>query len=289
MSNYSSTANKIQPRQFMREWDVTAVLTRLWILQLLTLLMPSLTAKKPHSQQFYELVDSIHQLGAKLFIDIAINHTGWAAKIHEEHPEWLVREADNTIHSPGAWGVVWGDLTELDHTKFDLWKYLADVFIIWCQRGVDGFRCDAGYMIPQKAWEYIICRVRKEFPDTIFLLEGLGGDPAITRDLLNKANMNWAYSELFQNYSKSQVEPYLNYAKEVSSSDGIMIHYAETHDNNRLAATSTAWSSMRCALSAFTSFNGAFGFTNGVEWYAPEKIDVHESRALNWESKKKSS
>ncbi len=29
---------------------------------------------------------------AKIFIDIAINHTGWAASLHETHPEWLVRD-----------------------------------------------------------------------------------------------------------------------------------------------------------------------------------------------------
>ena len=60
--------------------------------------------------QFLELVDAVHRRNGKIFIDIAINHTGWASKIHEEHPEWLVREAGGAIHSPGAWGVVWGDL-----------------------------------------------------------------------------------------------------------------------------------------------------------------------------------
>ena len=123
--------------------------------------------------QFCELVDAVHRKGGKLFLDIAINHTGWAAKLHETHPQWLVKEEDGTIHSPGAWGVVWGDLTELDHSIPELWHYLAGVFRIWCMRGVDGFRCDAGYMIPHKAWEYIIAKIREEFPDTVFLLEGL--------------------------------------------------------------------------------------------------------------------
>jgi starch synthase (maltosyl-transferring) len=27
---------------------------------------------------------------------------------------------------------------------------------------------------------------------------------------------------------------------------------------------------------------GAFGFANGVEWFATEKINVHESPSLNW-------
>lgn len=232
--------------------------------------------------QFIELADAIHERDAKLFIDIAINHTGWAAKLHETNPDWLVREPDGTIHSPGAWGVTWGDLTELDHSKLELWKYLADMFLLWCRRGVDGFRCDAGYMIPAPAWEYITARVRNEYPETIFLLEGLGGDPAVTRNLLDQANLNWAYSELFQNYSRDQVEGYLRYAWSESSAHGVMIHYAETHDNNRLAATSPAYASMRTALAALSSVSGAFGFANGVEWYATEKIDVHEASALNW-------
>ena len=232
--------------------------------------------------QFIELADAIHKRDAKLFIDIAINHTGWAAKLQETNPDWFVRDPDGAIHSPGAWGVTWGDLTELDHSKLELWKYLADMFLVWCRRGVDGFRCDAGYMIPVPAWQYITARVRSEFPDAIFLLEGLGGDPAVTRQLLDEANMDWAYSELFQNYSREQVEGYLRYAWLGSTSDGIMVNYAETHDNNRLAAVSDAYSSMRTALAALSSTSGAFGFANGVEWFAKEKIDVHEASALNW-------
>ena len=233
-------------------------------------------------EQFIELVDAVHSKNGKLFIDIAINHTGWASKIHEIHPEWLKRKDDGTIVSPGAWGTVWEDLTELDYSKQELWKYIADVFITWCSRGVDGFRCDAGYMIPIPAWEYIIARVRENYPDIIFLLEGLGGDPAVTTRLLDYANMNWAYSELFQNYSKEQVEGYLNYAWRESLGNGLMVHYAETHDNSRLAAVSETYAKMRTALSALASMNGAFGFANGVEWFAKEKIDVHEARGLSW-------
>ena len=233
--------------------------------------------------QFMELTDAVHGRGAKIFIDIAINHTGWASKLQEEHPEWFVKESDGkTFHSPGAWGTVWEDLVELDSKQQELWQYLANVFLTWCERGVDGFRCDAGYMIPERAWSYIIAKVRKIYPDTVFLLEGLGGDPAVTSSLLDTGNMDWAYSELFQNYSRSEVEGYLRYAWRQSAENGVMVHYAETHDNSRLAAVSPQYAKMRTALCALSSVSGAFGFANGVEWFATEKIDVHESRALNW-------
>src|ERR1035437_2149348 len=84
-------------------------------------------------EQFGELVDAVHARGARLFLDIAINHPGWAAKIHAEHPDWLLREPDGTIRSPGAWGVVWSDLTEINHHHVELWHYLAEVFLTWCR------------------------------------------------------------------------------------------------------------------------------------------------------------
>ena len=126
-------------------------------------------------EQFIELVDAVHARNARILIDIAPNHTGWAAGLHETHPEWLVRGQDGRIEVPGAWGVQWEDLTRLDYSKPELWKYMAEVFLTWCRRGVDGFRCDAGYMIPVPAWQYIVAIVREQYPDTIFFLEGLGG------------------------------------------------------------------------------------------------------------------
>lgn len=233
-------------------------------------------------EQYLELVDAIHYRNAKIIMDIAINHTGWAADLHETHPEWLVRKPDGHIEVPGAWGVLWEDLTMLDYSNKELWKYMADVFLIWCQRGIDGFRCDAGYMIPLNAWKYIIASVRKQYPDTIFLLEGLGGKISVTRDLLNLGGFNWAYSELFQNYSRQEIESYLPEALSISKSDGITVHFSETHDNNRLASRSTTYAKMRTALCALCAAKGAFGFANGVEWYATEKINVHDAPSLNW-------
>ncbi len=233
-------------------------------------------------EQFIELVDAVHARSARVILDIAINHTGWAASLHGTHPEWLVRNEQGQIENPGAWGVRWEDLTKLDYRHKDLWQYMTEVFLTWCRRGVDGFRCDAGYMIPTAAWRFIIARVRQHYPDTIFFLEGLGGKIAVTRELLNSANFNWAYSELFQNYDRDQIGHYLPEPIDISDHDGIMVHFAETHDNPRLAARSPVYARMRTALCALFSPNGAFAFANGVEWFATEKINVHESPSLNW-------
>ncbi|MCP3967871.1 MAG: glycogen debranching protein [Lentisphaerae bacterium] len=233
-------------------------------------------------EQFLELVDAVHARDARVFIDIPVNHTGWASRLQTEHPEWFVRKNDGTFVSPGAWDVTWADLCKLNYKKHEVHTLMADIFLYWCRQGVDGFRCDAGYMLPIEAWHYIVARVRREYPDTIFLLEGLGG-PANTQErLLGEADLNWAYSELFQNSSKHQIEHYYPYASRMSMRRGCFINYAETHDNSRMAAKSVAFAKMRTALCALFAHNGAFGITNGVEWFATEQINVHEARSLNW-------
>ncbi|MFO7937957.1 MAG: amylo-alpha-1,6-glucosidase [Kiritimatiellia bacterium] len=233
--------------------------------------------------QFHELINAVHSRSGYLYMDLPANHTGWAATIQTHHPEWYKRNRENNeFISPGAWGVVWSDLVALDYREPSLCTYMADVFLFWCRQGVDGFRCDAGYMIPVKTWKFIIARVREEYPDTVFMLEGLGGNVETTEELLSVAHMNWAYSELFQTMDRGAMEWYLPRSIELSERNGPLIHFAETHDNNRLATGGEIFARNRTMLSAMLSHQGAFGIVNGVEWFATEKIDVHGASALNW-------
>ncbi|MDD3885251.1 MAG: amylo-alpha-1,6-glucosidase [Victivallaceae bacterium] len=233
-------------------------------------------------EQFKELVDAVHAHNGRIFMDIPVNHTGWASKLQSEHPDYFVRSADGKFESPGAWGVVWADLCKLNYRDGRVHELMAQVFRFWCRRGVDGFRCDAGYMLPAEAWSYITAAVRTEYPDTVFLLEGLGGLISVQEELLTRRGLDWGYSELFQNYTRDQITAYLPYAVGCSCRCGTLVNFAETHDNNRLAATSRVYAKLRFAVAALTAGNGAFGFANGAEFFATEKIDVHGCGALNW-------
>ncbi|MGI6494943.1 MAG: amylo-alpha-1,6-glucosidase [Kiritimatiellia bacterium] len=231
--------------------------------------------------QFRELADAVHARGASLFLDLPANHTGWASTLQTHHPEWFLRNPDGSFESPGAWGVVWEDLVALDYRHPALRGAMAEVFLFWCRQGVDGFRCDAGYMIPAETWRYIVARVRSEYPDTLFLLEGLGGSIETTEWLL-RDGLDWAYSEIFQTPDRSAFERYLPGAMDLSARVGPLVHFAETHDNTRLAAVSPAYARMRTALAALCSHQGAFGITAGVEWFADERVDVHGAPPLRW-------
>ena len=233
-------------------------------------------------EQFRELTAAVHQRGGQVLLDILVNHTGWGSRLLENRPDWFRRNPDGTFHSPGAWGNTWADLVELDHGSPALWEVVARSLLTWCERGVDGFRCDAGYMVPLPAWQYIITKVHQAYPEAIFLLEGLGGAWEATAALLTTGGMHWAYSELFQNDAPREVARYLDHCLQESERCGLLVHYSETHDNLRLAQRGAAWSRLRNRLCALTGQNGGFGFTAGAEWLATEKVDVHEARDLAW-------
>ena len=233
-------------------------------------------------EQFVELVDEIHVRGGLIMLDLPLGHTGWGSIFQAHHPEWFVRNPDGSFANPGAWGVIWEDLCKMDYGNQQLWQQMAQVLLHWCRLGVDGFRCDAGYMIPANAWNYLIAKVREQYSDTIFFLEGLGGKIETTEKLLGKSNLNWAYSEIFQQYSGDELKRYLDFVCRFSRQNGAMVHFAETHDNSRLAARSKAWATLRTTLAALFSPAGSFGVANGVEWLSTEKIDVHEASSLNW-------
>ncbi len=71
--------------------------------------------------------------------------------------------------------------------------------------------------------------------------------------LLTEGGMQWAYSELFQNYSGREVAGYLDYASSKANASACYVHYSETHDNERLAKRGRAWSLLRNRLCALTS------------------------------------
>ena len=79
--------------------------------------------------QFRELVDAVHARGGRLFVDLPANHTGWASTLQTHHPDWFHRATDGRFVSPGAWGVTWADLVELDYSHPELRAYMADVFL----------------------------------------------------------------------------------------------------------------------------------------------------------------
>ena len=120
---------------------------------------------------FTSMCEKAHSLKILIVIDIVCNHTG-IHSIYYENPEyshWYKREQNGKI---SFW---WGfkDLPECNTLNKSYQDEMTKVIAKYLQMGADGIRLDLGESLP-KEFLNAISRVKKEFPDTIFIGEMWG-------------------------------------------------------------------------------------------------------------------
>lgn len=99
---------------------------------------------------FKRLVNSAHNVGFKIVIDLVANHTSWDSKMALEHPEWFTKDSTGNFIPPVA---DWGDVVDLNYSNMELRSYMIEMMKYWVRDvGIDGFRCDVSEMVPTDFW-----------------------------------------------------------------------------------------------------------------------------------------
>lgn len=121
-------------------------------------------------EDFDDFVDAAHDLGLKVIIDWVANHTS------PDHPwvtgkpaDWYVRDAEgNTIVEYD-----WTDIAKLNYESKEMRAEMEKSMRFWLDRGIDGFRCDVAYQVPQDFWADVFSKFRSEYSRRLyFLAEG---------------------------------------------------------------------------------------------------------------------
>ncbi|MFW0785852.1 alpha-amylase family glycosyl hydrolase [Gordonia sp. CPCC 206044] len=134
---------------------------------------------------FTQLVDACRSRGIRVMLDGVFNHV---SKHHR-----AVADPGGTGHSgwarrgDGPDGVAafegHADLVELDHSRPEVADLVVEVMTHWAQTGIDAWRLDAAYAVPNDFWHSVIPRVRADFPDVYVVGEMIHGDyPAAVRE-----------------------------------------------------------------------------------------------------------
>ena len=153
-------------------------------------------------QEFQALVDRIHAAGLKVIIDYVPNHVArenvnfgtdddktvhWApendfyyypgealrlpvdAHGYEEFPA----KASGNVFTSAPTVNDWYETVKLNygetHTK--TWDKMLDIVLFWAAKGVDGFRCDMVELVPPAFLQWLIGRIKAEFPQVLFIAE----------------------------------------------------------------------------------------------------------------------
>lgn len=125
------------------------------------------------------------------------------------------------------------------------WIQMRDILLYWCEKGVDGFRCDMVFMVPQAFWHWVIKDVKKQYPDVIFIGEIY--DVGLYRNFLNYCGFDYLYDKVNLYDTLVGIERHGYSAAQLTGCwqtvDGIadsMLNFLENHDEVRFGSNEFA-------------------------------------------------
>jgi cyclomaltodextrinase / maltogenic alpha-amylase / neopullulanase len=139
---------------------------------------------------FDYLVAEARRRGLRVLLDGVFNHVGMdfpryrEASDNESSARWF---RGHPGHCPPSFDTFEGhsELVTLNHDNPEVIDYTVDVMAHWLRRGVDGWRLDAAYAVPQQFWASALPRVREAHPDAWFVGELIHGDYAAVVEAAN--------------------------------------------------------------------------------------------------------
>jgi len=102
-------------------------------------------------EDFKSLVNSAHQQGLKIIINLVANQAAWDSQLLMEHPDWFVHNEEGAIVAPNSES---SDVAQIDYNQHELRKYMIAMMKFWIQKiDIDGFRCRSAELIPIDFWD----------------------------------------------------------------------------------------------------------------------------------------
>ena len=169
------------------------------------------TVPDERMKEFLELVERTHQHGLKVIMDFVPNHVARDYRSHEPGVRSLGEDDDPNFHwspqndfyyypgealrlpvpcgetpfyeypakasgncfSPTPGENDWYETIKLNYCDFHTgtWDKMYEIVRFWALKGVDGFRCDMVELVPPAFMQWLIGRIKAEFPQVIFIAE----------------------------------------------------------------------------------------------------------------------
>ena len=172
-----------------------------------------------------------HELGLKVILDWVANHTSpdhpW---VTEKPADWYYR--DSLGHTIVEYD--WTDIAKLNYDCPEVADAMQDAMHFWLERGIDGFRCDMAYIVPQAFWTKAIASLREEFKDIYFLAEG---EEPWLHDAGFDATYSWELHHMLNDIAQGRangdsLRTYIQKNDEKFPADAYRLAFTSNHDEN---------------------------------------------------------
>ena len=198
---------------------------------------------------FDRFVETAHDLGLKVILDWVANHTSpdhpW---VTEKDPSWYVRDS---VTGKTIVEYDWTDIAKLNYANAEMRDAMASSMRFWLDRGIDGFRCDVAFQVPQDFWSDVFTAFRQEYPRRLFFLAE--GEETFLHDAGFDCTYAWKLHHLLNDIAQGKADgdslvSYLAWNKE--NYGGVhRLMFTSNHDENSWNGTEyermgDAWQAM---------------------------------------------
>jgi glycosidase len=130
---------------------------------------------------------------------------------------------------------------EKDAQNDGTWQKMLHILLFWASKKMDGFRCDMAEMVPLMFWNWVIPKVKTQYPEIIVIAETY--NPKTYEDYINIGHFDYLYDKVGLYDTLREV-----ICKGRSTFDishcwqrngnlcAQMLHFLENHDEQRIAS-----------------------------------------------------
>ncbi|MEJ2543858.1 MAG: alpha-amylase family glycosyl hydrolase, partial [Calditrichaceae bacterium] len=121
------------------------------------------------NSEFKNLIETAHDLGMRVILDLVINHVSHDYVGFEKHPEIALRDKNG---NPTRKVADWSDVIDLDYSNRSTWHHVLDIMQYWIKEfDIDGYRCDVAGLVPTEFWEWAVPQIQSLKKDIFMLAE----------------------------------------------------------------------------------------------------------------------
>lgn len=90
-----------------------------------------------------------------------------------EYEEFPAKATGNNCFNSSPGINDWYETIKINYCDYHTctWDKMYDILRFWASKGVDGFRCDMVELVPPAFFKWAIDKIKKEFPDLLFIAE----------------------------------------------------------------------------------------------------------------------
>jgi len=181
-------------------------------------------------QDWKKLVKKAQEMGFKVIMDWVPNHSSPDNPWIQAHPDFYKKDSTGKPAIPFGWS----DTRQLDYSNREMRDSMIAAMHFWLtQTGIDGFRCDVAWNVPNDFWIEAIASLRRVKP--LFMLAE-GESPGLNASGFDATYawsvMNIAYGIYSGKSSLRQLDSVINHNDSTFPARSYRMYFTTNHDEN---------------------------------------------------------